>query len=366
MSPRRPPRDPPLTKRSTHDLRSSQALRSRISRLAQQLPASALAVIIITFTANAVWAVDLNRQLNFQIGPQRLATALIEYSHQAHVQIIIGPDVGERRTAGVSGIHAIGDALATLLQGSSLGYRVINDTSITVASAAVLQQQSAKSALPSAATAQADGGASSTPTHSQALPFSIPAENEKTTLDDIIVTGTHIAGVSPVGSAVAVYARDDITQSGAATLDQFARNMPDNIASVDAISNPSSNIRFSPSSSSNGNNAFEGASFNLHGLGPTATLTLLNGQRLAPGGLDGSFTDISQIPLSAIDRIEVLPDGTSAIYGSDAVGGVINLITRKDFDGDHTQRPLLRRISRLRCIGRGPPLLEWLNLFFVK
>ncbi len=132
-------------------------------------------------------------------------------------------------------------------------------------------------------------------------------------LDEIIVTGTHIRGEVPVGSALIVYTRTDIEQSGSATLDQFARNMTENFSSVDTISNQSSNIRFSPTGSSNGINTFQGASFNLHGLGPTTTLTLLNGQRLAPGGLDGSFTDISQIPLSAVDHIEVLPDGASAI-----------------------------------------------------
>ena len=155
-------------------------------------------------------------------------------------------------------------------------------------------------------------------------------------LDEIVVTGTHIRGEAPVGSTPIAYTRVGIDQSGAATLDQFARMMPGNFASVDAISNPSSNIRFSSTSVSNGINAFRGASFNLHGLGPTATLTLLNGQRLAPGGLDGSFTDISQIPLSAIDRIEVLPNGASAIYGADAVAGVVNIITRKDFNGAET------------------------------
>jgi outer membrane receptor protein involved in Fe transport len=63
---------------------------------------------------------------------------------------------------------------------------------------------------------------------------------------------------------------------------------------------------------------------------------LLNGHRLAPGAFDGSLVDISQIPLSAVDHIEVLDDGTSAIYGSDAVAGVVNIITRKDFDGAET------------------------------
>jgi iron complex outermembrane receptor protein len=155
-------------------------------------------------------------------------------------------------------------------------------------------------------------------------------------LEEIVVTGTHIRGEAPTGSALIVYSHSDIEQSGVATLDQFARTVPGNFASVDAISNLSSNIRFSRTSVSNGINAFQGASFNLHGLGPTTTLTLLNGQRLAPGGLDGSFTDISQIPLSAIDRIEVLSNGASAIYGADAVAGVINVITRKDFNGADT------------------------------
>ena len=152
-------------------------------------------------------------------------------------------------------------------------------------------------------------------------------------LEEIIVTGTHIRGEAPVGSALTVYARADIEQSGSATLDQFARNMAENFPGTDTIANQSSNIRFSPTSSSNGINSFQGAAFNLHGLGPGTTLTLLNGQRLAPAGLDGAFTDISQIPLSAVEHIEVLPDGASAIYGADAVAGVVNIITRTDFTG---------------------------------
>ena len=156
---------------------------------------------------------------------------------------------------------------------------------------------------------------------------------EGNSLDEIVVTGTHIRGAAPVGSPLVVYSRSDIEETGSATLDQFARNVMGNAASVDTIANPASNIRFSPGILSNGANTFQGASFNLHGLGPTTTLTLLNGQRLAPGGLDGSFTDISQIPLSAVDHIEVLADGASAIYGADAVAGVVNIITRKDFSG---------------------------------
>src|SRR3546814_19188545 len=60
------------------------------------------------------------------------------------------------------------------------------------------------------------------------------------------------------------------------------------------------------------------------------------GRRLAPGGF-GNFTDMSLVPLDALKRIEVVPDGASAIYGSDAVGGVVNLVLRDDFDGAETR-----------------------------
>src|SRR5690606_30755313 len=78
-------------------------------------------------------------------------------------------------------------------------------------------------------------------------------------------------------------------------------------------------------------NASSSSALNLRGLGPAATLTLLNGHRLAYDTV-GQGVDISQIPLNAIDRIEIVPDGSSALYGSDAVGGVANVILRRDYD----------------------------------
>ena len=75
-----------------------------------------------------------------------------------------------------------------------------------------------------------------------------------------------------------------------------------------------------------------GSSLNLRGLGADATLTLLNGRRMAYGGFTQSV-DISAIPLEAVERIEIVADGASAIYGSDAVGGVGNVVLRREFDG---------------------------------
>ena len=77
-----------------------------------------------------------------------------------------------------------------------------------------------------------------------------------------------------------------------------------------------------------------GASFaNLRGLGQNKTLVLLNGRRIANNAIDGSAPDLNMIPVVALDRVEVLRDGASALYGTDAIGGVINFITRRDYQG---------------------------------
>src|SRR3546814_9623452 len=83
--------------------------------------------------------------------------------------------------------------------------------------------------------------------------------------------------------------------------------------------------------SSDLNNGVSGA--NLRGQGSDATLVLLNGRRVATHGLAGQVVDLNSIPFAAIDRVEVLRDGASAVYGTDAIGGVINFITRTQFQG---------------------------------
>ena len=77
-----------------------------------------------------------------------------------------------------------------------------------------------------------------------------------------------------------------------------------------------------------------GAAFaNLRGLGQNKTLVLLNGRRIANNAIDASAPDLNTIPFAVIDRVEVLRDGASALYGTDAVGGVINFITKQEFNG---------------------------------
>ena len=92
------------------------------------------------------------------------------------------------------------------------------------------------------------------------------------------------------------------------------------------------------------------AAASLRGLGAQRTLVLLNGRRLANTAFSGAAVDINSIPLSAIERVEVLTDGASAIYGTDAIAGVINFILRKDFSGVEALR-LLRRLASRAAAG---------------
>jgi len=155
--------------------------------------------------------------------------------------------------------------------------------------------------------------------------FAQAAPEKKT--EKIEVTGSNIKRVDAEGpSPVVVITKADIEKSGSTTVSDLLRTLP--IANAGNFSE-----------SSGGGNTFAPgtAAVSLRGLGPNATLILLNGRRLANYGfgqnVSDSFVDLNSIPLSAIERVEVLKDGASAVYGSDALAGVINIILRKDYQG---------------------------------
>ena len=161
-----------------------------------------------------------------------------------------------------------------------------------------------------------------------AMPFAAQAqetEQEATTLDRIEVTGSNIPRTQiETASPVQVISREQIDRTGKATIAEFLQTITaDGAGSI-------------PKSFGTGF-AGGGAGISLRGLGAASTLVLLNGRRIAPYGLadDGQkvFSDLSVIPMDAVERVEVLKDGASAIYGSDAIAGVVNIILRKDFTG---------------------------------
>lgn len=142
---------------------------------------------------------------------------------------------------------------------------------------------------------------------------------------DIIVTGSRIRGVAPVGSSLIAVGREEMITSGLTTTADILKEVPQ-ISAIGFNAEGSTG----PASASNITRA---TAPNLRGIGPTATLTILDGHRVPTAGTQGQLVDPSFLPPLALERIEVIADGASAIYGSDAVAGVVNLVTRKRFTG---------------------------------
>ncbi len=143
--------------------------------------------------------------------------------------------------------------------------------------------------------------------------------------DRIEVTGSRLKRVdAETAQPIQIITRSDIESTGKLTISEVLQALPvNNNGSV-------------PTSFGNGF-AAGGSGISLRGLSVNSTLVLLNGRRMAPYGLadDGqrNFVDLSSIPLDLVDRVEILKDGASAVYGSDAIAGVVNIILRKDFKG---------------------------------
>jgi iron complex outermembrane receptor protein len=152
------------------------------------------------------------------------------------------------------------------------------------------------------------------------------AQAEQPKMNRVEITGSSIKRIdSETALPVQTITREEIEKMGATTAAELVKNISANTAPL--TDGPSI------SDSTSGQRGFNGA--NMRGIGVSSTLILLNGRRLAnfasPG--DNAGVDLNNIPAGAIQRVEVLKDGASAIYGTDAIGGVINFITRKDYTG---------------------------------
>ncbi len=151
-------------------------------------------------------------------------------------------------------------------------------------------------------------------------------------LEEVIVVGSHIRGISPGGSSpVIIFDRDAIDRTGVATMQQFFEELPQNFGG----GANGANVGNLGVDRDTGNNFGQGSTINLRGLGTGTTLTLINGHRVSSSNRY-QYVDVSLIPLSAVERVEILTDGASAIYGADAVGGVVNIVMRRDFTGYET------------------------------
>ena len=154
--------------------------------------------------------------------------------------------------------------------------------------------------------------------------------NEDETVERIQVTGSNIRGANMEGAQpLTVLTSDDIARTGASTISELMRTVTQargGVGTFDTTQSGATSTSTPPGQ----------AAASLRGIGPSSTLTLVNGRRIAASSFAAgteNFVDINSIPASAVERVEILATGASAIYGADAVAGVINYILKDDYEG---------------------------------
>lgn len=256
--------------------------------------------------APAIEVADTVRDFDLPAGS--LEAALEAFGSQSGIRLDLRPGLlADKQARAVSGRMDWRQALGELLQGSGLEYQQTGDTTVVIATVGK-----------DAASADEPARARPETTTPQAA----------TTLEAVTVTGTRIRG-GTTPSPVITIGSEQIREEGFSDLGEVIRSVPQNHAGGQNPEVPAGNLLQAGIANQN---VTGGSGLNLRGLGPDATLTLLNGRRMSHGGFSQAL-DISAIPVAAVDRVEIVPDGSSAIYGSDAVGGVGNVILRRDFDG---------------------------------
>jgi iron complex outermembrane receptor protein len=153
-------------------------------------------------------------------------------------------------------------------------------------------------------------------------PHSLAQDTANESVEEIVVTGTRIRNADPVGSNVIAIDSEAVSASGAVTTDRVIREVPQ-IYDLGVSENSRAQA------GGNGNIVY-GNTANLRGLGPYATLIIVDGKRVVN---NSRSVDPSIIPTLGVERVEILADGSSAIYGSDAIAGVVNIIPRRSLDG---------------------------------
>jgi iron complex outermembrane recepter protein len=277
-------------------------------RLLAGLAACAFAMPLSVAAAQAARQ-EQAQTVQFDIPAGNLDAALLAFANQSGRQLLYPQGLVEGlKSPGLKGRFTPDEAIARLLTGAPVEIR-------RGGAGFVLKPRQTPTSLaePLAQTAES------------------PLASEPTQLEELVVTGTLIRGAANGASPVVTVTRDELDRTGKSTVADMLTDLPQAFGGAASADTNLANTDGS------GTNAIVSTGVNLRGLGASATLVLVNGRRVAGSGLMGDFADVSALPTAAVDRVEVLLDGASALYGSDAVGGVVNVILRKDFDGLETR-----------------------------
>ena len=233
----------------------------------------------------------------FDLAAQPLKYALRSVTHTAHLQLLATSHaLDDRQAPALHGNLTVQEALDAILKDSGLVAEISGRTVFVRGRSIAPDETVTRPAVPTI---------------------------------EIVVTGSRIHGSTPASPVIRL-TQKQLEDEGFNNLGDAVRSIPENFAGGQ---NPG--VAGGGAQGASNQNISSSSTLNLRGLGSDATLTLLNGHRMPYDGV-AQGVDISSIPLAALDRIEIVTDGASAIYGSDAVGGVANVILKPDYDGLRT------------------------------
>jgi iron complex outermembrane receptor protein len=267
-----------------------------------------LAICLILHTADA--GADPAALRHFELEAGDASVMLNEFSRQSDLQVLFDFNILRgMKTHAVSGNIDPSTALKTMLKGTNLVFDFVNDRTLAVTP----KKPSFLSRLWHRLKTR--------PKH----------VSDSEDLEQVLISGPRESGTQPLlGAQTLQFGRAEIERSGLATTQDFLRTLPQVFGG-----GPTQDTQLGREASTNP--ARGGSGVNLRGLDAGATLALIDGKRIAPSGTEGAFEDVSSIPLSIIDHVDLLPDGAAAKYGADAVGGVVNFVTRGNFSGIETR-----------------------------
>jgi iron complex outermembrane receptor protein len=276
-------------------------------------PAGAIAVLAVLADFLMLQTVCAAEALPFDIPAGEAVAALRLFHSQAHSQLLFDMEtVRGQVTHAVIGKYEPQAALALLLEGTSLTFDYVDGQTVLILSRAALRGPR-----------QADGAGT---TQRGREPATVDHDSSEAA-EPIVVLGNQDPS-SALGAQQITLDREDIARTGFTTIQEVIGALPQNFGG-----GPSDDIRANGPETPT--NTGKGGSLNLRGVGAHSTVTLINGRRIAPSGSEGAFVDVSNIPLTAVAHIDVLPEGGSVPYGSDGLG-VVNIQLRDRYDGAET------------------------------
>lgn len=252
-------------------------------------------------------AAEIKKHLEIAAGDASLN--LNAFSAQTDIQVLFDYNIVRTLTTkAIDGTYGASDALRRMLKGTGLQFDWVNDRTIAVTPKKTLGQKIADWL------SRRKKRLHSNPGDSDEVVVSAHLENDEP---------------PPAGARALHFDRRAIERSGLATTQDFLRTRPE-------LFGGGPNLGTVLGAEQQSNTAF-GVGANFRGLGAGSTVALINGRPIAPSGNTAAFADISNIPLSAIDHIDMVPEGGTALSGGEAVGGVINFVLRDRFVGAETQ-----------------------------